>query len=86
MVAIATLNFHRLIMGKNENWHVLLFHCRYFDDFVLEMFVEWSFTNRVLFVQMVVMATKRLSLRKILKNQLLKSYMGDEAETLQKCS
>ena len=31
--------------GKNENWHLLLFHCRYFDKSFLEMFVEWSSTK-----------------------------------------
>ena len=36
---------------------------------------------------LVVMATKMLNLRKkILKNHLLRSHKGDEAETLQKCS
>ena len=29
---MATLNFHELINGKNENLHLLLFHCRYVDE------------------------------------------------------
>ena len=51
LVAMATLNFHRLIMGKNENWHLLQFHCRYFDESFLEMFVELSSTKHILFAQ-----------------------------------
>ena len=27
---------------KNENWHLLLSHCRYFDESCTEMFPEWS--------------------------------------------
>ena len=48
---MATLIFHRLINGKNENWHLLLFHCRYFDESFLEMFDEWSSTKHILYVQ-----------------------------------
>ena len=35
---------------------------------------------------LVAMATKMLNLRKNIKNHLLRSHKGDEAETLQKCS
>ena len=51
------------------------------------MFVEWSFTKHVLFVQIVVMATKRASLRKKKRKKSTpqKLYV-DEAETLQKGS
>ena len=38
-------------MGKNENWHLLLFHCRYLDESFLEMFAEWSSTKQIPFVQ-----------------------------------
>ena len=31
--------------GKNENWHLLLFHCGYFDESFLEMFFESSSTK-----------------------------------------
>ena len=48
---MATLNFHGLINGKNENLHLLLFHCRYFDESFLEMFDECSSTKHILFVQ-----------------------------------
>ena len=27
---------------ENENWHLLLFQCRYFDESVLKVFVERS--------------------------------------------
>ena len=94
LVAVATLNFHRLINGKNESWHLLLFHCRYFDESFLEMFDEWSSLYQTyifclnLSIWLVVVATTRLNLRKIFKNQLIRSYMymGDKTETLQKCS
>ena len=48
---MVTLNFHRFINRKNENWHLLLVHCRYFDESFLEMFDEWSSTKHILFVQ-----------------------------------
>ena len=32
LVAMATLNFHGLINGKDENVHLFLFHYRYFDE------------------------------------------------------
>ena len=48
---------------------ISLFHCRYFDRSFSEIFVEWSPTKHHV-------ATKRLNLRKILKNQHLRSYMG----------
>ena len=31
--------------GKSENWHLLLFHCRYFDKCFSELFIEWSSTK-----------------------------------------
>ena len=60
-------------------------HCYFIADiltiFFSEMFVEWSFTKHILFVQKAQFAK---NIKK--KKQLLKSYMGDEAETLQKGS
>ena len=58
---MVTLNFHGLINGKNENWHLLLFHCKHFDYSFLEMFDEWSSTKHILFcpnlsIRLVVMA------------------------------
>ena len=84
---MATLNFHRLIMEKNENWHLLLFRCRYFDESFSEMFVEWYCTKHIHFVQTsqfdwLSLAAKRLNLRKNKKNKLLRSYIGDKAETI----
>ena len=38
-----------------------------------------------LLVSLVTMATKRQDLRKNLKNQLLRSCLGDKAEILQNC-
>ena len=37
-------------MGKHENWHLLLSHCRYFDKSFTEMFLEWSSTKHTFFV------------------------------------
>ena len=37
-------------MGRNENWHLLLFHCRHFDYSFLEMFDEWSSAKHILFL------------------------------------
>ena len=50
---MATYNCHWLIMGKNENWHLLLSHCRFFDKTFTEMFLEWSSTNHMNFVQLL---------------------------------
>ena len=36
--------------GKSENWHLLLFHCRYFDKSFSEMFIEWSSTKHTILV------------------------------------
>ena len=33
------LNFPLTYNGKSENWHLLRFHCRYFDKSFLEMFI-----------------------------------------------
>ena len=87
---MATLNCHRLIMGKMN----IGIYCYFIADILtkvfLEMFVEWSSTKHILFVQPLNLigfhGNQSLNLRKILKNQLLRSYKGDEAKTLQKCS
>ena len=53
---------------KNENWHLLLYQCRYFDKTFTEMFLEWSSTKHNfcpnLSFLLVVMATERLNLPK----------------------
>ena len=51
LVAMATYTCHWLIMGKNENWNLLLSHCRYFDRNFTELFLEWSSTSYMNFVQ-----------------------------------
>ena len=51
LVAMATLNFHGLIIGKNENLHLLLFHCRYFDESFFRNVWWVSSTKHILFVQ-----------------------------------
>ena len=32
-------------MEKNENWQLLLSHCRHFDKSFTEMFLEWFSTK-----------------------------------------
>ena len=68
--------------GKNENWHLLLFHCRYFDESLSGPLPNIYFLSKPL-NWIGVKATSGLNL---FKNQLLRSYMGEKAETLQKCS
>ena len=56
-----------------------------------EMFVDWSCTKHILFTKPLKLIgcqgnQKAKFLKNILKNQLLKSYLGDKAETLQKSS
>ena len=64
---------------KNDNWDLLLSHCRYFDKIFTEMFVEWSATKHIILVQtsqfVVAMATERLNLRK----KYLKKVSSSEA-------
>ena len=90
-VAMATSNLHRLINGKNKNWHLLLFPCRYFDESFLEMFVKWSSTKHIIFVQ--TSQFDRLSwqpkcsiFEKYSKIDSSEAIWEDKAETLQKCS
>ena len=85
------LKFPLTYNGKNENWHLLLSHCRYFDKSFAEMFLEKSSTKPINCVHtaefiLVAMATKRLICEQILKSHLLRSRKGDEIETLQKYS
>ena len=44
------LSFHRHT-EKNENWLILLSHCRYFDRTFLDTFVEQSSINHIRFIQ-----------------------------------
>ena len=52
---------------------------------VTEMFVERLSTKRIILVQ-TLKAIEKLNRQKILINQLVRSYKGDNAETLQNCS
>ena len=70
-------------------------YCNFIADILtkvfIEMFVEWSSTKHILFVQIsqfgwLSWQPKGSICEKYKKNQLLRSYMGDETETLQKCS
>ena len=36
---------------KSGNWHLFLCYCRYFDKSFTEMFLEWSSTDHMNFVQ-----------------------------------
>ena len=72
--------------GKNENWHLLLSHCRYYGKKFQNCL--WSgplqniyiFSKPHNFIGCHVMATEILNLQKILKKSTHKS---DKAETLQ---
>ena len=50
LVAMAFIVAIDLQWGKNENWHLLLSHCRYFDKSFTEMFLEWSSAKHTIFV------------------------------------
>ena len=42
------IKFSLTYNGKSENWHLLPFHCRYFDKSYSEMFIEWSSTKHII--------------------------------------
>ena len=44
---MAAFSCHWLIMRKNENWHLLLSHCRYLDRTFTEMFLEWHTCHKL---------------------------------------
>ena len=87
----SNLKFTLTYNGKSEGRHLLLSYCRYFDKSFTEMFLDYSSIKYMNFVQTAVFdwflwQPKGEIFEKILKNLLLWSCMGDEAETLQKCS
>ena len=51
LVAVATLNFHRLIMGKMKIGIYCNFSADILTEVFLEMFVYWSSTKHILSVQ-----------------------------------
>ena len=67
---------------KNENWHLLLSHCRYFDKRNIPWVVLYKtyLFHCNLLTWLVTMATKRQNLRKNIKNQLFRSCLGNKAE------
>ena len=92
LFAMATYSCNWLMIWINENWHLLLSYCRYFDKSFTKMFLEWSSTKHIFFcccyllICLVPMATKRQNLwKQSKKNQLFRSCLGDKAETLQNC-
>ena len=40
LVAMATVSCHRLIMGKNENWHLLPCHCGYSVSVLVKLYLS----------------------------------------------
>ena len=84
------LKFLLTYNGKSETWHLVLFHCRYFDKLFSEMFIEWSSTKRII----LVLTSKfdwlswqyTAKFAKIFKHQLLRSNIVGKAETVQKSS
>ena len=59
LVAMATLGFHTLIMGKIEKWYLLPSHCRYFNKSFIEMFLEKSSISCVCFGSFVGVTSLR---------------------------
>ena len=48
MILLFCLNRIRtLVSMATYSWLSLLFHCRYFDEHFLEIFVEWSSTKHI---------------------------------------
>ena len=90
-VVMATLSFHRLIMGKVE---IGIYFCVTAD--ILKKVLQkcyWSsplLTIWILFKSLILIGDhgnqKAKFSKKIFKNLLLRSRKGDEAETLHKCS
>ena len=77
--------------GKNENWYLLLSHCRYVDKSFTEIFREKSsakFINcvRIAEFDWLPWQRKMYICEKNIKNHLLRSHNGDEAETMKKSS
>ena len=70
------LKFPLTYSGKNENWDLLLSHCRYFHKSFAEMFVEWSSTKYIILDQTsqfdwLPWQPKCLNLRKKIKKSTL---------------
>ena len=51
LVAMVAYSCHWLLMGKDQNWRLVLYHCRYFDKTFTEMFREWSSTKHTFLLQ-----------------------------------
>ena len=86
---MATFSSHRLIMGKEEIdiFSVLL---GIFGFFFTEMFIEYSSTFHMTFVQIsefdwLLGRQKGSIFVKMFKNLLLRNHMWDEAETWHTC-
>ena len=66
--------------GTSGNWHLFLCYCRYFDKSFTEMFLEYQPYEFCPNCWIWLVAKQQT-----FKNLLLRSHMGDEAETLHKC-
>ena len=69
---MSTYSCRWLIMGKNENWHLLLSHCSYFDKVLQKCSLTGPLQNIPFFIVtlliwLVTMATKRQNLRRNIK-------------------
>ena len=83
---MATYSSHRLIMGKVEIHNFFLSQWRYLGIFFIEMFIEYSSTFHMTFVQIGVFdwlsgRQKGTIFVKMFKNLLLRNRKEDEAET-----
>ena len=87
---MATYSSHRLIMGKRGNGHFFLSYWGYLDFFFTEMFIEYSSTFHMTFVQIgefdwLSGRQKGSIFVKMFKNLLLRNHVWYEAETWHTC-
>ena len=84
------LKFTLTYNGKSENLDLLLYHCRYFDKVLQKcswsspLQTIWILSKSLILIGCHGNLNARFS-KKILKNLLIRSHKGDEAETFHKC-
>ena len=71
--------------GKFENLHLLLCHCRYFNNTFTEMFLELYSTNHMNFMQTAQNSIWLVAMLNRMEKSLY-NYETDTAETVQKGS
>ena len=69
-------------MGKNENWHLLLFHCRYFDKSLLSGPLPNIYFLSKLLSLICFHVNQKATFAKDVKKSTPQKLYGDKAETL----